>query len=450
MSEYDNDFLDNYMQLVEETESPRVFHLWSALSGVAACVGRRVWLPFGFTEMYPNMYILLVGPAASRKNTAINIMQKFLRKATGVKFAQDDCAGKKQGIIAAMAGQDEQEIEDDQLTQQLHTLASLAPEQALKAIANVVIPGPKKTPEGMSKNKDDKFSLYITATEFTAFTGQNNLEFIQFLTKVYDGEPYIYRLKNKKEEFVMDNPMVNLLGGTTPTNIADSLPTTAIGEGFTSRVILVFGSRKYKSIPRPDSFDETLQQTIQKRYSEIYYNLSGELQEAPDAKQFANGIYERRNSLTDGRFTYYLGRRHTHFLKIGMLFACARMSKMVEIQDYLQADALLTSTEKFMPDALGEFGMSPLAAASQKIVEFINFSREPVTVQMLWAFMHRDLRMHELSNVLNDLQAANRIQQTKSMITGNVVYIPNVDGGTVDKITLMDTQQTSASTETLQ
>lgn len=442
----DNDFISTYLQMVEQTESPRVFHVWSALAGVSACLGRRVYLPFGFTRMYANMYILLVGPAASRKNTAINIMQGFIRKGTGVKFAQDDCAGKKQGIIAVMAGEDEDTVELDNLEKQLESLTSLSPE----TLSTIVVPGPNKTPEGNSRNKEDGHAIFVVSNEFTAFTGQNNREFIDFLTKIYDGEPYDYRLKNKKERFTMEDPLIGIVGGTTPTNIADSLPPSAIGQGFTSRVIFVFGAKKYKSVARPNSFNEDLERFVKKRYSEIYYNLQGELREAPDALQYVNSIYEKHNDLTDGRFTYYLARRHTHLIKLGMVMAASRMSGIIELQDYLQADALLKATEEFMPEALGEFGQSPLSAAKQKIIEFINYSHEPVTMQMLWAFMGRDLRMHELSTIVNDLVTTSKIQQVKSMISDKTMFIPYIAGKEAEVINLMDTSQTAASTETLQ
>lgn len=446
MSEYDNDFLDAYMQMVEQTESPRVFHLWSALAGISACLGRRVFLPFGFTKMYANMYILLVGPAASRKNTAINIMQGFIRKGTGVKFAQDDCAGKKQGIIAVMAGEDEEELETAEIERQLENLASLTP----ATLSTVVIPGPAKVNDGNTRNKEDGHAIFVVSNEFTAFTGQNNREFIDFLTKIYDGEAYDYRLKNKKERVTMEDPLIGIVGGTTPTNIADSLPPSAIGQGFTSRVIFVFGARKYKSIARPDPLEEDLKRFVQKRYSEIYYNLHGELGETTEAKQYANSIYERHNDLTDGRFTYYLARRHTHFLKLGMIMAASRMSGTVELQDYMQADALLKATEASMPDALGEFGQSAISAAKQKIIEFINYNHEPISHQTLWAFMGRDLRMHELSTIINELISTQKIQAVKSMISDTVVYIPFVHGREAEVINLMDVSATAASTETLQ
>lgn len=445
-SQYDNDFLDNYMELVEHTESPRVYHMWAALAGVSACLGRRVYLPFGFTKMYANMYVLLVGPAASRKNTAINIMQGFIRKGTGVRFAQDDCAGKKQGIIAVMAGTDEEELELNAIENQLESLASLTPE----TLATIVLPGPKKSPDGNTRNSEDAHSIFVVSNEFTAFTGQNNREFIDFLTKVYDGEPYDYRLKSKKERVTMDDPLIGIVGGTTPTNIAESLPPSAIGQGFTSRVIFVFGARKYRSVPRPDALNADKAEFVQKRYSEIYYNLRGELFETGEARGYADNIYERRSQLTDGRFTYYLARRHTHFLKIGMLMAASRMSQTIELRDYENADALLNTTEVAMPDALGEFGMSPIAAAKQKVVEFINYSPEPVTLQMVWAYMGRDLRMHDISLVLNDLVNAQKIQQSKSLISDTAVYIPFLSGHSAEVINLMEMKQTAPSTEKLQ
>src|SRR3546814_1384868 len=39
--EFHTPFLNHYMAMVEDTESPRLFHLWSAITGAAAALGRR-------------------------------------------------------------------------------------------------------------------------------------------------------------------------------------------------------------------------------------------------------------------------------------------------------------------------------------------------------------------------------------------------------------------------
>jgi len=66
-----------------------------------------------------------------------------------------------------------------------------------------------------------------------------------------------------------------------------------------------------------------------------------------------------------------------------------------------------------MPDALGEYGLSPLAVARQKMLEFIQHAKGPVTDTILWAMLRKDMRLLDFKNSLAELVNANKISQVK-------------------------------------
>src|SRR3546814_13571156 len=80
VQEFHTPVFNHYMAMVEDTESPRLFHLWSAITGAAAALGRRCFFQLGPITVYPNHCTLLVGTPANRKSTAISMMAKQLRK----------------------------------------------------------------------------------------------------------------------------------------------------------------------------------------------------------------------------------------------------------------------------------------------------------------------------------------------------------------------------------
>lgn len=438
-----NDFLRMYLKMVENTESPRVYHVWSALSGVAAALGRRCGLPFGAGLLYPNLYVLLVGTAAARKSTAVNIMSRIVRANTGIRFAPEDTGGKRQGLVAAMTGEDDADIDVDDMHRQLNG----AEELTLENLGNLEI----NVRSGLSRAEanPDEFHIYVVSSEFNSFIGYGNTEFLTFLGKMYDGEPYDYRLKNKKDKLVLEHPLVNLIGCTTPTNIAEAFPQAAVGQGFTSRVIFVHGGKKHRSIPWPTPFATDLVEAVGRRYSEINYNLRGPFSVSDAARRELEDSYEADHPLTDGRFTYYLARRYTHLLKLTMVFAAARGTLRIEKDDAWIANALLNATEKTMPDALGEYGMSAVSAAQQKILEYITHSKEPITTDLLWTFMQRDIKHHELANCINSLITTGKIQQVRRGIDNKVSFIPNMKVA-IETLELMDLLITNATTERLQ
>lgn len=393
-----NSFLRTYLDYVEDTESPRIFHIWSALCGISGCLGRKSFLDFGVSPMYPNLFILLVGPPATRKGTAMNITKRNLRQATKIRFAPTDTSGKRQGLIKAFEGDFDSE-EEQELAKLITVTDGVSAEDMLSALGETEM---NVSPENVNY-------IFVAASEFTTFTGSGNSEFLVFLQEMYDGESYDYRLKN--EHKILLDPLMSLIGCTTPTNIADSLPAAAIGQGFMSRVLLVFGDQKYKRIARPPELPENLAVEIRRVFSTLFYEFEGPFQESDSVKKLEEKLYDTEIHISDHRFIYYIERRHTHLLKVAMCLTAARLSQTIEQEDIEIADALLKLTEPAMPDALGEFGMSPIAKGKQKLVDFLNSVSEPVTPNVLWQVMHRDMTQKDFPTALADLVNSGKINK---------------------------------------
>lgn len=388
-----NPFLQEYLEYVEDTESPRIYHVWSAISSVGAALGRRVSFPFGIGPIYPNEYILLVGPPATRKSTAINIAGRLIKRATSIRIAPEDTAGKRQGLIAAMEDRSEEErtVEDIDM-------------------ADIATFMQKVGETKVSLDTSDRHTLYAIASEFSIFLGQNSNEMINFLTKVYDGEDYGYRLKN--QDLKLTEPLMSLIGGTTPTSIVETFPNETIGQGLMSRIILVYANKKYKRIARPKQLDPDLENNIRELLNYIYLNFRGEFTETDKAREMSIALYDKEIELEDPRFVYYCDRRQIHHIKLAMCLAAGRRSMTIEMQDIQEADTILKYTEEFMPEALGEFGLSPLAAAKQKLWEFIQHHHgAPILEHTLVSVMSRDMRRVDLLNTLAEMISQGRINR---------------------------------------
>ncbi len=391
-----NPFLQEYLTYVEDTESPRIFHIWTALSNISACLGRRCYFPFGVGDIYPNQYILLVGPPAVKKSTAIKIGQRLISETTGVRFAPDDTGGARQGLITAIENkQNDENIPDEEV--------DLALEQF--DFGNLEKIGELK----VNNSFEDKHHLYIVASEFNTFIGIRETPMLNFLGKLWDGEDFTYGLK--KETSVLKNGLLNLIGGTTPTNIAIAMPPAAIGGGFMSRLILVHADAKYKSVARPSPLNPEIGVRIKEVMSWAYYTARGEFKETAEARKFLDSFYEVETRINDARFMYYCDRRHTHLIKLTMALTAGRMSQTITPDDISDAHAILSYTETNMTEALGEFGLSPLSAAKQKMLEFIRHCKVPVTETILWAVMVKDMQKVDFLNSLNDLTNTRKIIQ---------------------------------------
>lgn len=400
-----HEFLDTYLEYVEDTESPRIFHIWCAIGGVAACLGRRAYLEFGESAMLPNQFILLVGPPGTRKSTTINILGSLLRASTNIRFAPSDTAGQRQGLIKAIHGGESEEI--DEIRRELGSAETVD----LERIASLQL----------SHDHRDLHAMTVLSDEFGSFIGQGNLDMIRFLNRMYDGVDYEYQIKN--ENRTLSSPLLNIIGGTTPKDISLTMPIEATGQGFMSRLVLVYGDRKHKEIPRPRRLRSDLQAQLQERYSLIYNSFSGEIRESDQASRAMDALYNEALPHNDPRFLYYRERRHTHLYKLAICLAAAELSHTIELAHVELARTILRSTEVGMPEALGEYGLSPLASAKQKMVEFIQAANEVVSQDILWIMMQRDMKLVDFQNSLLDLVNAGRIMQIKDPKTQKVAFV---------------------------
>lgn len=409
--EFHSEFLNDYMAMVEDTESPRLFHLWSAISGISACLGRRCWLPFGPMTVYPNQFIALVGTPGTRKSTAMGIMKRQLRKSTGVRFAPADTAGQRQGLVEAMRGKTDSEeyLNGVQLAAAEDSLAGLTLDH-IAQITNV-----PDTDESDDNPLDeargfisgaDKHHIMVTATELSRFIGQNNFQMLDFLGTMWDGEDYEYQTKAGLT--VLRDPLINMLCCTTPTSLNVAMPPAAGGQGFLSRMILVYGTRKYKLVPTPEEPDPEIVLRVRGQFNRTYLELAGEVNESPAALVYRESLYDFKLEINDPRFSYYHERRQDHLIKLAIALAASRTSLTIEKDDYEAAHKILRATERGMSDALGEFGMNPLAALKQNMLEYIR-SRATVKVEDLRAVFHRDSRATDFMEAVNDLAKLSQV-----------------------------------------
>jgi hypothetical protein len=84
MPRHFDDWIERYVEMVApKGEAPTVYHYWSAVGAVAGALRRRVWIDQAAFRWYANMYIILDGPPATKKSTAINQVMSILQEVPG-------------------------------------------------------------------------------------------------------------------------------------------------------------------------------------------------------------------------------------------------------------------------------------------------------------------------------------------------------------------------------
>ena len=71
------DFITDYMRMTARTEPSSIFRKWCAVYAICASMRRHTWIDM-HERIFPNMYILLIGPPAARKGTAMKQASRLL------------------------------------------------------------------------------------------------------------------------------------------------------------------------------------------------------------------------------------------------------------------------------------------------------------------------------------------------------------------------------------
>lgn len=388
------DFFSYYLDYTDNTESPKIFHRWSAIAGIGAFLGRQYYFQHGHFTIYPNVYSMLIGSPGTRKSTAIKLMRKVLIEAGYTTIAADKSTKEK--FLLDLAGESDES-------------ALQTPEQLLEA--NLF---------GGANDKPDS-EMFIMADEFNDFFGNGNIEFISLLGTLWDySGVYRNRIKNGKSVSI-SNPTVSILGGNTPTGFSLAFPTEILGQGFFSRILLIYGEPNGKRIPFPRPPEAEATRRITELLRAIKTAVYGPAILESAAQKTLERIYKLPSGIDDVRFESYSTRRFTHLLKLCLIMSAARGANSITEQDVIRANTILSYTEQLMPKALGEFGKAKHSDVTHKIVQLLDSTHRVLTFKEIWKYVSSDLeKMSDLSTLLHNLATADKIQ----FVSGGQGFLP--------------------------
>lgn len=395
----EEDFISRYMAYTLDTEPPAIYHRWAIITALAAFLERSYYIQHGHFNIYPNLYVMLVGGAGTRKNTAINIAKDILKKAGYRTIAPSKTTKEKFYIDLAEQHTASGSLVDDILDQNLF---------------------------GVSGGSSEVTPIYIAAGEFNTFFGNNILDFLSDLGELWDYEGiFESKIKNGKS-IQIPNPTITMIGGNTPATLANTFPPQVIGQGFFSRLLMIWGYRTRERITFPDDPSPVDVTWLVNFLKGLKTNVSIRVEYTGDARKLLDAIYKSSGNLADPRFESYYNRRFTQLLKLCIVCMCSLGKKTVDGLVVRYANTILVHAETFMPKALGEFGLAKNSDVTHKVLGVIYDAPGPVTLKDIWKVVHQDFeKIQQLGDVLMNLKEADKIQS-----------IPNI--GFLPKLRLID------------
>ena len=335
---------------------------------------RRIWVRTKGSDLYPNLYTILVGPPGVGKSAVLSQVERFLRAVPDIHVAPSSVSA-----------------------------ASLVDSLVL---ANRKITRPNDVPSFVQFHY-----LTAVASELGVFLPVYDPLFMNSLTKFYDGEHYEERRRTGKVNHLkIEHPHLSIIGGTTPSYLNSFLPEGAWDQGFTSRTIFV-----YHGVPIfTELFDEQGFDHLGQVYLDLLHDLksiSGLYGKMEWSKEAQTAISEwNRAGLPPvpdhNKLVHYNSRRLAHVIKLSMVASISRSNEMIiQVQDYQRALDWLLETEERVVDIFHSMGVAGDSAAIDDCWDFIfrmyNKQKKPVSEHQVVNFLRAKVPSHNIMRVID-------------------------------------------------
>lgn len=373
------------MEFTDVLASPPIFRHWAAIGILSGVMERRIWVRTKGSNLYPNLYTILVGPPGVGKSAVLSQVERFLRSVPDIHVAPSSVSA-----------------------------ASLVDSLVL---ANRKIIRPNELPSFVQFHY-----LTAVASELGVFLPTYDPLFMNSLTKFYDGEHYEERRRTGKVPHLkIEHPHLSIIGGTTPSYLNSFLPEGGWDQGFTSRTIFVYSGETV--------FQELFGEDEQSGRLESLYNdllgdlksigaLYGKMSWTPSA---AEAISEwNRAGLPPvpdhNKLTHYNSRRLAHCIKLCMIASISRSSELeINLEDYQTALGWLLDAETRVVDIFHSMGVAGDSAAIDDTWDFIfraynKNGKKPVGEHSIVNFLRTKVPSHNIMRVIEVMSRSGMIK----------------------------------------
>jgi hypothetical protein len=108
--------------------------------------------------------------------------------------------------------------------------------------------------------------------ELGTFLDFQDRKLIDTLTSLWDGQRGVFEHRTATAGIItINNPWINIISATTPAWLRRNVPEEAIGAGFASRVVFIFGDKKKQLIAYPGFLSNP--EKLDKLRNDLIYDL---------------------------------------------------------------------------------------------------------------------------------------------------------------------------------
>lgn len=374
-------WVDGFTKYTENMGSPPLFSKWAGIFTIAGALERKTWVRTAKGVLYPNLYIVLIGPPGVGKTLATSVGYDMLS-----------------------------ELKDHHISPTSVTKASLV--DALRNAERRVIP-PSFAEPPVSFN-----SLTVMSDELGVLIPAYENDFMNTLTNIYDCRVYSETRRTSKVDFKLPSPQISLVAATTPSYLSNLIPEGAWDQGFMSRVIMVYaGEIDPSDLFTGFTLDEKLFNDLVADLKTIGAMYGAMVFEPDAAKTISNWHMKKGPPAPDHPRLYnYSTRRTAHLLKLCQIAAASAGTLTIKMEHLQTAFDWLLEVESFMPDIF----KSMRSGGSVKVMEeayhylyheYIRAKKKPVPDFKLVRFLNEKIPAHQISVVIEAMEKSRIIKR---------------------------------------
>ncbi len=219
------DWLETYLsRVIPTSESDPRYHLWAGATIISSVLKRNAFLQRNY-KLYPNLYVVLVGPPGCGKGAALNPAFEIVKAC---------------GIINTLT---------DRLTvPYIIERVSKGFSSPVPTTPGVQIPGSPPAPGTGMLGIDH--AVMILTSELPVLLGDPTE--LKYWSDLWDSRETQYEYGTRGGgQLLIPKTSFNILAGVTPSGIGESIPPASISGGFTRRIVFIYSHGRHKNIPWP-------------------------------------------------------------------------------------------------------------------------------------------------------------------------------------------------------
>lgn len=360
------DLLRDWMKFNSGNMVPERFTMWALMGITGALIGKRIYVDHGYFQVYPNMYMCLVGNQGTRKGTAKDLAMELFKEADP-DYPVGASVTTRELIIKNMASND-----------------------AMRCFQN-----------GLGLPEEWRPMMFFV-NELKNFMSFNPQGMIEFLTDIYDRKSFQSDTIIRGAETII-NPCINILACETPQWITDKLKFNIISGGFARRMLFVYETGRPPRITHPKLTIEMQEaRTRCVNHLKKIPEIAGKFTWEKDAYEYFDQWFVSLPAPADELLAGYYEAKDILALKLAMIGAVGMYQpKLVFTLPIIQsAIAMLESIEDNLPKLSIAAGRNQLAQPMMKVVEMVNL-RGWMFEKELKRVSCRDLTPNEQNSVFN-------------------------------------------------